>query len=220
MTSSAFSSHEADRELARRMVAGDDAAFRQFFDSHFPALFRFAMTRLGHDEDAAEEVAQTTLCKVIRKLHTYRGEASLLTWACTFCRWEISAWQAQRGRRGVAVELIEEAPEVRAALESLAALDESGPRERLLRQEVGELVRLTLDQLPSRYGDALEWKYVDGLSVKEIAVRLEVGPKAAESLLTRARQAFRDAFGALCESLERSGLELDGMGSVAGGGRS
>jgi RNA polymerase sigma-70 factor (ECF subfamily) len=217
MTTLAFPSHQADRDLVGRMLAGDEVAFRQFFDSHFPALFRFAMTRLGHDEDAAEEVAQTTLCKVLRKLHTYRGEASLLTWACTFCRWEISAWQAQRGRRGAAVELIEEAPEVRAALESLAAIGEPGPRERLLRQEVGDLVRLTLDQLPSRYGSALEWKYVDGLSVKEIADRLDLGPKAAESLLTRARQAFRDAFGALCASLEANGL--DDRGALPGGGR-
>jgi DNA-directed RNA polymerase specialized sigma24 family protein len=73
---------------------------------------------------------------------------------------------------------------VRAALESLSALGADGPRERLLRREVGALVRRTLDQLPARYGDALEWKYVEGLSVKEIAVRLGVGPKAAESLLT------------------------------------
>jgi DNA-directed RNA polymerase specialized sigma24 family protein len=72
---------------------------------------------------------------------------------------------------------------------------------------VGALVRLTLDQLPARYGDALEWKYVEGLSVKEIAVRLGVGPKAAESLLTRARQAFRDAFATLSPGLPGAGLE-------------
>ena len=39
----------------------------------------------------------------------------------------------------------------------------------------------------------LEWKYVDGLPVQEIAQRLAIGPKAAESLLTRAREAFRAA---------------------------
>jgi RNA polymerase sigma-70 factor (ECF subfamily) len=208
MSSPAFDSHLADRELVRRMLAGEDAAFQEFFDAHFPGLFRFAMTRLGHDPAAAEEVAQSTLCKVVRKLHTYRGEASLFTWACTFCRWEISAWQAQHGRRGLAVELVEETPpEVRAALESLSALDASGPRERLLRQEVADLVRLTLDHLPHRYGDALEWKYIEGLSVKEIAVRLNVGPKAAESLLTRARQTFRDAFATLSAALEGDGGE-------------
>jgi DNA-directed RNA polymerase specialized sigma24 family protein len=55
-------------------------------------------------------------------------------------------------------------------------------------------VQLTLDYLPARYGDALEWKYIEELSVGEIADRLGVGYKAAESLLTRARAAFRDAF--------------------------
>lgn len=207
MNGEGFDAHQADRELVQRMLAGEERAFRSFFDMHFSGLYRFALARLGHDADAAEEVAQAALCKVVRKLHTYRGEASLFTWVCTFCRWEISAWHAQRGRRGVAVELIEESAEVRAALESLSAVAADGPRERLLRREVGALVRLTLDQLPPRYGDALEWKYVEGISVKEIAVRLGVGPKAAESLLTRARQAFRDAFATLSPALEEAGLE-------------
>jgi RNA polymerase sigma-70 factor (ECF subfamily) len=211
MKSEGFDTHQADRELVQRMLAGEERAFRSFFDLHFPGLYRFALARLGHDADAAEEVAQAALCKVVRKLHTYRGEASLFTWVCTFCRWEISAWHAQRGRRGVAVELIEESAEVRAALESLSAVAADGPRERLLRSEVGALVRLTLDQLPPRYGDALEWKYVEGISVKEIAVRLGVGPKAAESLLTRARQAFRDAFATLSPALE--GTRLEGVSS-------
>jgi len=207
MKSEGFDAHQSDRDLVQRMLGGDQAAFRQFFDLHFPGLYRFALARLGHDADAAEEVAQAALSKVVRKLHTYRGEASLFTWVCTFCRWEISAWHSQRTRRGVAIELVEESAEVRAALESLSAIGGDGPRERLLRQEVGALVRLTLDQLPARYGDALEWKYVEGLSVKEIAVRLGVGPKAAESLLTRARQAFRDAFATLSPSLQGGSLE-------------
>jgi RNA polymerase sigma-70 factor (ECF subfamily) len=211
-----YSAHQADRDLVRRMLDGDEGAFRQFFDGHFPGLFRFAMTRLGRDADAAEEVAQATLCKVVRKLHTFRGEASLFTWACTFCRWEISAWQVKHGRRGLAVELVEESPEVRAALESLAALGSPGPRDELLRKEVADLVRSTLDQLPNRYGDALEWKYIEGLSVKEIAARLSVGPKAAESLLTRARQAFRDAFAALGAAMEAG--ESAGGARPAGGG--
>ena len=40
----------------------------------------------------------------------------------------------------------------------------------------------------------LEWKYIQELSVDEIAVRLGTGYKATESVLTRARQAFREAF--------------------------
>jgi RNA polymerase sigma-70 factor (ECF subfamily) len=47
--------------------------------------------------------------------------------------------------------------------------------------------------LPSRYGDVLEWKYVDGKSVEEIGVALGIGHTAAQSLLARARVAFRGA---------------------------
>ena len=59
--------------------------------------------------------------------------------------------------------------------------------------DVHRLIQATMDALPARYGDVLEWKYIDGMPVAEIARRLEIGPKAAESLLTRARVAFRGA---------------------------
>ena len=62
------------------------------------------------------------------------------------------------------------------------------------RRELSRLVQATLDHLPGRYGDVLEWKYIQELSVAEIADRLGLGYKATESLLTRARQSFRDGF--------------------------
>ena len=64
------------------------------------------------------------------------------------------------------------------------------------------LVQSTLDCLPAHYGDVLEWKYVDGLPLNEIAKRLELGPKAAESLLGRARGAFREAMALVAGSRE------------------
>lgn len=175
------------------MVRGDEEAFSSFFGTNFPPLFRFAMARLGGDADAAEDVVQGTMCKVMRKLATYRGEASLLTWLSTFCRHEISAWYAKKQKVPPMVDLFEELPEIRAAIESLSAASEK-PESVMHRSEIARLVQLILDSLPDRYGDALEWKYIDGLPVAEIAQRLGVGLKAAESVLTRARAAFRDGF--------------------------
>ena len=179
------------------MLAGREAAFDEFFASYFPALYRFALTRLGHDPDLAEEIVQSTLAKAVPKLSTYRGEAALFTWLCTFCRHEISAWYQREKRAPQKLHLTEDVPEIRAALESLSGLDAAGPEESARRGEIKRWVQVTLDSLPPRYGNALEWKYVEGLSVKEIAARLGVGPKAAESLLTRARRAFRDGFATL-----------------------
>lgn len=193
-----------DRALARRMLAGEARAFDEFFDSYFPGIYRFALSRLDHDADAAEEVAQATLCKAISKLETYRGEAALFTWLCTFCRHEISAFYRRANRQPATLDLVEDNVEVKAALESLWVLAGEGPEDSLRRKELARWVHVALDSLPLRYADVLEWKYIDGLTVKEIASRLGLTPKAAESTLTRAREAFRDGFSALAEGWART----------------
>ena len=183
----------SDIALTRRVLAGDEAAFDEFFARYFPRLYRFALARLDNNEDAAEEIVQRVLIRALDRLHTYRGEAALLTWLCSLCRREIAArYEAESRRREVS--LVDERPEIRVALDALAASGSIDPEALLGRQELADLVRLTLDHLPGRYGDVLEWKYMQDLSVHEIADRLGVGYKAAESLLTRARAAFRDGF--------------------------
>ena len=183
------------------MLAGDESAFEAFFEAAYPVLYRFALARLGFDRDAAGDVAQAAICKAIGKLRTFRGEAALLTWLCTFCRHELYAFHRRNPGR-FEVELTEDDPEIRAALESL------GSEATVQRREVARIVHLVLDCLPNRYGDALEWKYIDGLTVVEIAERLTLAPKAAESLLTRARAAFRDAFRAAYGN-EWNGVEVE-----------
>jgi RNA polymerase sigma-70 factor, ECF subfamily len=189
-----------ERGLVRRMRAGEEAAFDQFFEGHFSRLYRFALARMNQDADAAEDVVQVTLCKAVDSLKGYRFEAGMFTWLCTICRHEIAAYYERRGRRPEPVSLAEDSPEVRAALDSLTAPHEPDPERQMLHKDVARLVQVTLDALPSSYGDALEWKYVQGLSVKEIAARLNLGIKAAESLLTRAREAFRGGYTALTRS--------------------
>jgi RNA polymerase sigma-70 factor (ECF subfamily) len=182
-----------DLMLARRLLAGDEAAFDEFFAAYSPRLYRFALGRLDGNEDAAEEIVQRVLIRGLERLRSYRGEAALLTWLCTLCRHEIAAWRERHGRARE-VSLFEDRPELRAMLDSLAAAKMDDPETELRRRELTGFVQLTLDHLPGRYGEVLEWKYIHDLSVDEIALRLGVGYKAAESLLTRARAAFREGF--------------------------
>src|SRR6185503_4086264 len=183
--------NSSERERVRRILGGDEGAFDEFFADYFPRLFRFALLRL-RDPDAAEDIVQTSLIAAMRHLASWRGEASLFTWLCTICRREISAWEKRTSRR-VTVSIADDDPGLRAALDSIGAAAEA-PDAGLARADTGRIVQLVLDHLPPRYSRALEWKYLEELSVDEIAGRLQCTPKAAESLLTRARDAFRDAF--------------------------
>ncbi|MFO1407974.1 MAG: RNA polymerase sigma factor [Steroidobacteraceae bacterium] len=181
-----------DRELVRRMLVGEEPAFAEFFETYFPRVYRFALPRLGRDPDTAQDVVQATLVKAMRKLDGWRGEAALFTWLCQICRREIADHVRSERRRADRVVLIEDSEAVRSALEAIEAPPGDDPLRRCTGEEVGRLVHAVLDRLPGRYGEALEWKYVEGRSVEEIGDRLGIGHTAAQSLLARARVAFRD----------------------------
>lgn len=193
-TSDPVTSDPVDRLLVRRLLAGDQQAFDEFFDAFFQKIYRFALRRLGN-ESTAEDVAQATLTAAMRNLATWRGEAALFTWLCTICRHEVHRhWE--RSSHWPRVVALDDDEAVRAELESLASAADS-PERTAERAELTRAVQIALDYLPGRYGDILEWKYVEGQSVKEIATRLGSTPKAVESMLGRARDAFREGFAAL-----------------------
>lgn len=175
-----------------RLRAGDRAAFEDFFHEYHPKLYRFALRRLQPDIHAAQDAAQNAICAALKSLHTYRGEAALLTWLCTICRRQIVSMQ-----RASNVQVREDDPEVQAALEALLSSEHDDPVSAVSAGEVQSAVLTALDYLPSEYANVLEWKYVHELSVEQIAVRIGRSFKATESLLTRARNAFREAFDTL-----------------------
>jgi RNA polymerase sigma-70 factor (ECF subfamily) len=185
-----------DRDLAARVARGDQAAFDAFFKEYFPRLFRFTLSRVNNDPDLAEEVVQRTMCIVVRKMGTYRGEALLFTWLCQICRNEQAAVFRQRKIEMIDVLPIEDHPAVQAALESMSATDDR-PESAQRRDEIAHFVKITLEHLPAKYAMALEMKYMQGCSVVEIGEKLGVGTKAAESILSRARAAFKDGFRSL-----------------------
>ena len=182
-----------EKQLIQRMLGGDEQAFEAFFNAYFPRVYRFALPRLNGDVEAAREVVQATLAKTMRRIGDFRGESALFTWICQICRREAVDYIRSRRRHVKHLVLIDDRPELRSAIDAIEAPEEYDLVRQYGRAEVGRLVRVVLDRLPSNYGDALEWKYMEGSSVEEIGERLGIGTIAAQSLLARARIAFREA---------------------------
>ena len=190
-----------DKRLALRLLAGEARAFDQFFDDNFARLYRFAMVRLADDPEGAREVVQMAMTRAAQKMHTYRAESAMFTWLCAICRNEISDWLTRQGRYRNHIVLIEDFPEVQAAVDSFQAPVADSPERHYQRVEALRLIQVALDRLPPKYGDVLEWKYVEGHSVKEISARLDIGTEATQSLLARAKRAFADVYGTLNSAL-------------------
>jgi len=197
-----------DKKLVKQLLAGDGRAFDQFFDDNFARLYRFALTRLSDDPDAAREVAQISLTRAIQKLNTYRGEAALFTWLCAICRNETSDWLARQGRYRQHIVLTEDFPEIQATVDSFRSPEQMSPERHYRRVELLRLIQVALDKLPARYGDVLEWKYIEGHSIKEISARLDIGTEATQSLLARAKRAFADVYSSLTDGMDLNESEL------------
>lgn len=191
-----------DKRLVKQLLSGDKRAFDLFFEDSFARLYRFALLRLPDDSEGAREVVQVTLTKAIRKLHTYRAEAALFTWLCSICRNETSNWLARQGRYREHIVLTEDRPDVRAAVDSYRAPSEDSPERNYQRVETLRLIQVALDRLPAKYGNVLEWKYIEGHSVNEISRRLAIGTEATQSLLARAKRAFADVYTSLTGNLD------------------
>jgi RNA polymerase sigma-70 factor (ECF subfamily) len=192
-----------DAPWCRDAMAGKPEAVRKLTDFALRPLYRFCLYRLGKNHHLCEEVVQETLLCAIRRLGQYepqRSAGNIFGWLTGLARNEIRRALA---RERSPADLEEFWMRMDQQLLSLYAMLETEPfaDELLDRMETREMVNATMAQLPPHYGQALEAKYVRGRSVRDIAGALGLSAKAAESLLGRAREAFRATFLALAGNL-------------------
>jgi RNA polymerase sigma-70 factor, ECF subfamily len=193
--------HAQDLQLARRIAGGDRAAFDGFFQQVFPRLYRFVLLRVQRNEDAAQDLCQQILERGMRYMSAYRGEASLFTWVCQIARRELADYWEKQSRETKRQVSYDQDESLRHVLESMEVDASTSPEKQGEQRDLQLLVQSVLDHLPTPYGDALEWKYVEGLDAGEIGARLKLSSTAAHSLLARARRAFRTEYATIAQEL-------------------
>jgi RNA polymerase sigma-70 factor (ECF subfamily) len=167
-----------ERGLYRAVLAGDERAWRAWYDATFAPLDAYVLWRCAGLRDVADEVVQETWLTAVRRIRDFDpGRGRFLAWLCG-----IAANVLRRHFR-------RRAPQPLAGDDHPAPPD-PGPE----RREEAEQIARALARLPSRYEAALRAKYLDRLGVETIARDWGETPKAVESLLSRARQAFRAAY--------------------------
>jgi RNA polymerase sigma-70 factor (ECF subfamily) len=184
---------KSDQNLVERLLAGDERAFREFFDEYFDRLYRFGLSRVRDNPSLAEEAAQRTLCRAVRKLDGFRGESSLFSWLAGICRNELADLLEISNRDAARQVSLESDPSGQRAAQHHAADFQQEPEQLTAKNERTIQIESILRQLPGRYGEILRWKYLDDLSTEAIAAKLEVSYDAAQSTLQRARLAFKSA---------------------------
>lgn len=163
-------------------IVSDEARFRDWYDAALPRVYRYLAARCAGDEALAEEITQQTFVEAIRSRHRFDGRSDAVTWLCAIGRNRLVDHFRRHGRES-------------RRQDRLIATHRDPDEAPWRASETRDAVQSAVAALPADQRLALLFRYLDGMSVREVASAIGRSEKATESLLVRAREGFRRAYG-------------------------
>jgi RNA polymerase sigma-70 factor (ECF subfamily) len=171
-----------DRDLIQAASKGDAEAWRMLYTRWLPWTWRCAYSLMENVHEAEEVMSEAMLAWVQHIGETSQDSAQLAVWLRTVVYHKAVDYMRQRDRSRRAMQIAASLQQEGRRSCELPALPESADR-----PETGEI----LARLSESQRLLLEWKYLDGLSVRQIAERLGASEKAIQARLYRAREDIR-----------------------------
>lgn len=165
-----------------RSIVADEARFRDWYEETVPRVYGYLFARCGGDAAVAEELTQQTFVEGLRGVARFAGRADPATWLIAIARRKL----VDHFRRGY-----------RERRRDLRLIERGAPDHAATWRASSTLadVREAIDSLPGEQRIALVLHIVDGLPVRDVAAAIGRSEDATESLIRRARAAFRRAYG-------------------------
>ena len=155
----------------------DRSTFDRLVREHLPACLRFA-TRLTGSVDAAEELVQDALVRVVRNWQSFRGESRFQTWLFAII---VNAFRDHLVKR----------PEPERLPDGLSDTSGTDPAKEVLAGELAERVAGAVSRLPPRQREVLVLVAYEGLSTAEAAAALNATEQNVRTTLHLAREQLR-----------------------------
>ena len=165
----------------------DRSAWSAAVDRHLREVYGFVFHLVRGDRTVAEDLNQETWLEAldgIDQCDASRG--SFRNWLFGIARKRVALHYRRRALAGNPTSLSDQFGEAAESGE-ISVL----PEDVLEQVEQRSVVRAAMLVLPDDRRKVLLWKYLEGLSVETIAIRLGRTAKAVESLLSRAREQMR-----------------------------
>jgi RNA polymerase sigma-70 factor (ECF subfamily) len=171
-----------DVALVTAVLQRDRKAAAEFVDTYTDAVYAFIRRRLSPRLDLVEDLVQEVFIAAWENLNSFRGASPLRAWLLGIARHKVEDYYRRLLQSAQPLEpaTAEELPAEDLDMEGIA------DRERTERR-----ARQVLEELPERYRVALQWRYWEKRSTRQMAKAVGRSEKAIERLLARAREQFR-----------------------------
>lgn len=177
-----------ESELLARILNRDRKALQQFYKIYAPKLATYIRTKIENTQDA-DEILSDVLYAFLDALRDFTGKSNLKTFLYAIAHHKIVDYYR---RKKIKHYVFSRLPQLESFVSPLLL-----PEDAYESGLMAEKVHRTLGSLLPQYRNALLFKYADNLSVSDIAKKLSVTLKSAESVLFRARKAFVKEFASI-----------------------
>lgn len=173
-----------DRRLVAAILAGDRKATAEFVARYSDRVFGYVWHRMLPRTELVEDLVQDIFLTAWKSLERFRFESDLANWLIGIARHRVAEHYRKRLR---------ESPEQLApneVMDGIAGIEPSWDEE-MDRQRLRERTQMILAVLPEEYSIALQWRYWEKCTTREMALLTGRTEKSMERLLARARESFR-----------------------------
>jgi len=170
-----------EKAIIQRFKAGDAAAFDAIYNKYSKKLYNFAYGLLK-DHDSASEMVQEVFVTLWEKRNQVDVKFNFENYIFTITYNSIRKFFRQRSMEGKVKDfLFKNSPEV------IANTDAS-----IIYNELAEIANKTIENLPPRRKTVYKLSRQEGLSIKEIASRLDISTRTAETQLAKALKYLKE----------------------------
>ncbi len=165
--------------LVEQFIKGDHAAFSKIFDDHWKGLYQYAIKKINSKEDA-EEIIQSLFLELWEKKERLRI-TDLEGFLRVCVRNKCVDYIRRKAMQGRYVEYVESYNDY---------LLEKGD-DSIAYYDISDQILKGLDQLPEKSQLVFKLSRLEGLSVKEVAQKIQLSEKAVEYHLTKALRTMK-----------------------------
>lgn len=170
--------------LLEKIKHGDKEAIRTFYKEYAPKIAFYLSKRVPKEE--AKEILNDVFFDAIDQIPFLRNTDNIQAWIYRIAHNKSVDYYRKKKIKSI---LLSEVPFLQ-----IAAKEIQQPEFQFEKKKLREKIERTMEKLSEKYRMILRLHYEDGIKVKELAVIYNVSPKAAESLLYRARVEFMKVY--------------------------
>ncbi|MBN1388608.1 MAG: RNA polymerase sigma factor [Bacteroidales bacterium] len=180
----ANNSNNKEEKLIKRLIAGEESAYRQVMDKYRQPVIRLCRGFTGSSDDA-EDLAQEVFLEVLNSIEKFKGHSSISTWIYRIAVNKSLNFVRDRSKRS-------HDNYTREAYGESNDGNSYSADKRLTQKEHAEALHNALDSIPSAQRTAFVLSKYEDMKYYEIAEVMKTSVSAVESLLFRAKKNLQE----------------------------